>query len=181
MDRITTEGRTRTRGRAAALVAAVALSAAAIALTGCDVASSGPLATSPVTANSIASNPASRTAASWSATGTAETTACPACPSTSTAGVEGAVIMLDGVQCLEIVAKGESYSPTLFNVKAGVPVRVNFSGKAIGCFKQPTFKSLGKKLDISSGFGTIDLGPLEPGSYEWASSLGVGPGTIVAK
>jgi hypothetical protein len=180
MDRNTTDGRTRARGRAAALIAAIALSAAALTLTGCDIASSGPLATSPV-ANPAASNTASRTAASWSATGTAETTACPSCPSTSTAGVEGTVIMLDGVQCLEVVAKGESYSPTLFNVKAGVPVRVNFSGKAIGCFKQPTFKSLGKKLDISSGFGTIELGPLEPGSYEWASSLGVGPGTIVAK
>jgi hypothetical protein len=186
LDRMPRIVRVSERERAAIVAALGLLLLAALALTGCDIASTGPLSVSPVSAPATqapsASQPATMPAsASWSATSSAQTTACPACPNTGTVQVEGTVEMVDGVQVLRIVAQGETYTPNLFNVKAGVPVRVTFTGKAAGCFKQPTFKSLGKKLDISSGSGSIDLGPLEPGSYGWASALGVCPGTIVAK
>jgi hypothetical protein len=154
---------------------------ASLALTGCDIASTGPLSTAPTAPSSaprvVNASPSAATSRTPSST---QTTACAGCETTGNVTV-GKTVMQDGVQVLHIVAAGESYSPTLFNVKAGIPVRVEFSGKAVGCFKKPVFKSLGKKADMSSGSATIELGPLKPGSYVWASELGVGPGTVVVE
>jgi hypothetical protein len=178
MSRISTHVPRRVQGRVVPTLAALALVVAGMALSGCDVTASGPLSTSPIGAPATAT---ATPAASRPASASADTSACPSCTTTSTAGIEGDVVTEGGVQLLQVRAEGESYSPNLFNVKAGVPVRITFTGKAIGCFKRPTFKSLGKTVDISSGSGSIDLGPLKKGSYTWTTSLGISPGTIVAK
>jgi hypothetical protein len=166
---------------AISVVAVALLVAAAFVLAGCDVTASGPLSVSPVTAP-VATPGSTAAGAPGSALTSASVnaTACTACTNTVNATL-GAVEMVDGVQVLKVTANGETYSPNLFNVKAGVPVRMEFSGKPIGCFTRPTFKWLKTSINISSGSGSIDLGALQPGSYVWASALNVGPGTIVAK
>jgi hypothetical protein len=152
--------------------------AVALGLTGCNITATGPLSASPTSAPRVVN-----AGPSTGATSTVPSTlpsACVECTNTGTP-VVGEVVIKDGVQVLEVVANGESYSPNMFTVKAGVPVRVSFSGKPYGCFKRPTFKELHKNVDISSGSGSVDLGSLAPGTYGWASALGIGPGTIVVQ
>jgi hypothetical protein len=180
MSRDSGAGRSFGRGMATYLAAAAVL-AAAILLSGCDVTASGPLSASPVTAPvAPVSNTAQGAPGSALTSASVNTTACTACTNTANATL-GTVEMVGGVQVLKVSAYGETYSPNLFNVKAGVPVRMEFSGKPVGCFKHPTFKWLKTSINISSGSGSIDLGPLQPGSYVWTSALNVGPGTIVAE
>jgi hypothetical protein len=177
-DRTARNGRGRGSGPAAVFVALASLALALLGLTGCDLTASGPLSTAPVSA------PATATAAASypSAIPSNPTSICPNCPSAAgTQVVPGKVVLRSGVQVLEVHVVGETYTPNYFTVEAGVPVTVTFTGTARGCMKTPTFASLGKTGDVSTGSGSVELGPLKPGTYGWASSLGIAPGTIVAK
>jgi len=175
IDRAAGNGRRRGAGMA---MAAVAVAFALLTLTGCDLTASGPLSSTPVSAPAAAP-----VAASYpSAIPSDPTSICPNCPSAAgTQVVPGKVVLKDGVEALEVHVVGETYTPNLFNVDAGVPVTVEFTGTALGCMKTPTFASLRKTGDVSTGSGSVELGPLKPGTYGWTSSLGIAPGTIVVK
>ncbi len=97
------------------------------------------------------------------------------------ATVEGHATLENGVQVLSIAIRGGTYVPNTFAVKAGVPVKVVFAGRAKGCLAKPTFKSLGKQVDLTAtDTGSVVLGPLAPGTYKFTCAMGMNGGTITA-
>ena len=97
-------------------------------------------------------------------------------------GVSGTVKVVDGVQVIEIGIKGEAYSPNTFTAKAGMPIKVVFSGKADGCLAKPTFPKLNKSVNIGqTGSGTMDLGVLTAGTYELTCGMGSHGGQITVE
>jgi hypothetical protein len=96
--------------------------------------------------------------------------------------VDGTVGMSGGMQVVSIGVKNGYYDPNQFMAKSGVPIKVVFTGKAMGCLGKPQFKSLGKKADFTaSGTATIELGALEPGTYEFTCGMGMTGGKIVVQ
>ena len=96
--------------------------------------------------------------------------------------VEGSVKTSNGAQVADVGIKNGYYSPNVFTAKAGVPTKVVFTGKATDCLASPTFKSLNKTVNIEkTGSGTIDLGALAPGTYEFGCSMGMVGGKIVVQ
>jgi hypothetical protein len=96
--------------------------------------------------------------------------------------VNGTVKVVDGVQVLEIGIKGETYNPNTFTAKAGMPIKVVFTGKADHCLAKPTFPKLKKSVNIGqSGSGTIDLGALTPGTYELTCGMGSHGGQLTVE
>ena len=97
------------------------------------------------------------------------------------AKVEGHATLENGVQVLSIAIQGGTYVPNTFAVKAGVPVEVVFAGRAKGCLAKPTFKALGRQVDLTAtDTGSVVLGPLAPGTYKFTCSMGMNGGTITA-
>ena len=96
--------------------------------------------------------------------------------------VKGAVKVVGGVQVIEIGIKDSAYSPNTFTAKAGVPIRVEVTGKASDCLAKPTFPKLNKSVDIGkTGSGTIELGVLSAGTYELTCGMGSHGGQIVVE
>ena len=96
--------------------------------------------------------------------------------------VSGAVKVVDGVQVVEVGMKDELYTPNTFAAKAGMPIKVVFTGKALACQSKPTFSTLKKSVDIkTTGTGTIDLGTLAAGTYEFDCAMGSYGGKIVVE
>jgi hypothetical protein len=94
----------------------------------------------------------------------------------------GSATMDNGTQVVSIAIVGGYYVPNKVTVKAGMPVKVVFSGSAKGCVAKPTFKSLGKATDVTAtGVGTIELGTLTAGTYGWTCGMGANPGSIVVQ
>jgi plastocyanin len=106
---------------------------------------------------------------------------CSACAGGEAGTVPGETETVDGEQVLNIGVQDGFYSPNQFTVEAGVPVKVVFSGKAKGCLAMPTFPSLEKKADFTSGEATLELGALEPGTYEFTCGMEMTGGQIVAQ
>jgi hypothetical protein len=141
-------------------------------------------AVQPASPTSTGSTPMQKMASSQSATGSADADVetCGACATKSKAPVVlGTPATENGVQIVNVGLVSGFYSPNHFTVKSGVPVTVRFSGKAKGCLGHPVFKSLGKKVDLTSGSATINLGMLKPGTYEFSCSMGMGAGSIVVQ
>lgn len=86
-----------------------------------------------------------------------------------------------GVQVLKIGVKDGYYSPNEFTVKAGMSVKVVFSGKAKGCLANPKFPGLGKKADFTSGTATLDLGTLKIGVYQFACGMDMVGGKVIVQ
>ena len=95
--------------------------------------------------------------------------------------VAGVTEVEDGVQVLRVGLVDGYYEPNEFTVRAGLPVTVIFTGRAEGCLAEPEFPELGVKADLTSGEATVDLGPLDPGTYSFTCSMGVNEGTITAE
>ena len=95
--------------------------------------------------------------------------------------VKGEATNENGVQVVRIGVKNGYYSPNMFMVKAGQPVKVVFTGKATDCLAKPMFPSLNKKTDFSAGSAILDLGTLAPGTYEFACGMKMTGGKIVAQ
>jgi plastocyanin domain-containing protein len=96
--------------------------------------------------------------------------------------VDGAVKSENGVQVIAVGIKDGYYSPNTFAAKSGGPIKVVFTGKATDCLANPTFKSLNKTVNIEkTGTGTIDLGTLKVGTYEFGCSMGMTGGKIVVQ
>jgi plastocyanin domain-containing protein len=96
--------------------------------------------------------------------------------------VVGTVYTLDAVQVVRVGLANGYYSPNTFTIKAGMPVRVVFTGRASGCLARPTFASLGKQAGLAAtGSATIDLGTLKPGVYKFTCAMGMNAGTITVR
>jgi len=110
---------------------------------------------------------------------------CAACTAGKVAvPTTGMVEAVDGKQVLKVSIKDGTYLPNRFTVKSGTPVTVAFTvdGKpATGCVSKPSFKQLGKNLTVTSGTKSLDLGTLEPGTYEFTCAMGRPVGKIVVQ
>jgi plastocyanin len=97
--------------------------------------------------------------------------------------VEAAATLQDGVQTADIRIQGGAYSPNTISAKAGIPVRVTFTASmpATGCVAQPTFKALSKSCSAKDGPGTIELGSLQAGTYEFSCKMGSVGGRLVVQ
>jgi plastocyanin domain-containing protein len=95
--------------------------------------------------------------------------------------VKGTAVVENGVQVVRIGIKDGYYSPNMFMVKAGMPVKAIFSGEATECLAAPTFPSLNKKGDLGSGTATVELGTLKAGTYEFACGMKMTDGKIVVQ
>ena len=96
--------------------------------------------------------------------------------------VAGVTRLEDGVQLLEVDLEGGYYRPNRFTVRAGVPVKVVFTGWAEDCLGQPEFPELGLKGDLSStGRAVFPLGVLDPGTYTFTCAMGVNEGRITVE
>jgi len=96
----------------------------------------------------------------------------------------GTVQTADGVQVVTVGIVDGYYTPNQFAVKPGMPVRVVFKveGKpAKACVSKPTFKSLNKTVTVNEGEESLDLGMLEPGTYEFSCAMGANKGTITVQ
>ena len=83
---------------------------------------------------------------------------------------------------LEVDLEGGYYRPNRFTVRAGVPVKVVFTGWAEDCLGQPEFPELGLKGDLSStGRAVFPLGVLDPGTYTFTCAMGVNEGRITVE
>ena len=110
---------------------------------------------------------------------------CAACTTGETAeAVEGTPVMIDGKQLIIVTIKDGTYVPNRFTVNASAPVVAQFmvEGKpATGCVSNPTFKQLDKTLEVTEGTKSIDLGTLEPGTYDFTCAMGRPVGQVVVK
>jgi plastocyanin domain-containing protein len=96
--------------------------------------------------------------------------------------VMGSVEASKGAQVAMVGIKDGYYSPNVFTAKAGTPIKVVFTGRAIKCLARPAFKTLGKSVNFEkSGTGTIDLGTLAPGTYEFGCKMGMVGGKIIVQ
>lgn len=145
---------------------------------GCTTAAGEKAATAPATA----SQPAATPSMPATATTASDVQTCLECGTKKMpAMVKGAAAVENGVQIVNIAIEGGTYVPNTISVKAGMPVKVVFTGKAKGCLAKPTFKALGKKLDLTTaGSGTIDLGSVKAGTYEFTCGMGMNAGKITA-
>lgn len=160
----------------AAMIGAMVLTG--ILATGCTKASAEKAPAVPA-----ASQPAAKSGMPAGATTASDVQTCLECDTKKMpAMVEGKPVIENGVQVVNIAIQGGTYVPNVVAVKAGMPVKVVFTGKAKGCLAKPMFKALGKKLDLTTtGAGTIDLGAVKAGKYKFTCGMGMNAGTITAQ
>lgn len=110
---------------------------------------------------------------------------CVACTTGETApAVAGTVQTVDGKQMVNVAIKDGTYVPNRFTATADAPVVITFTveGKsATACVSKPTIKQLDKMVEITSGTKSMDLGLLEPGTYDLTCGMGRPVGQIVVQ
>lgn len=160
----------------AAMIGAMVLTGVLAA--GCTTAPAEKASTAPA-----ASQPAAKATMPAGATTASDVQTCYECDTKKMpAMTEGKPVIENGVQVVNIAIEGGTYVPNTVAVKAGMPVKVVFTGKAKGCLAKPMFKDLGKKLDLTtSGAGTIDLGAVKAGTYKFTCGMGMNAGMITAQ
>ncbi|MEQ1822824.1 MAG: cupredoxin domain-containing protein [Fimbriimonadaceae bacterium] len=94
-------------------------------------------------------------------------------PSTSTPGLQTAMITIDGGK----------YTPSVISVEKGKPVEITFTGgKDLGCGGTVVFKSLKMSKDVESGKTvTFNFTPKEAGEIPFTCSMGMYDGKVVVK
>jgi len=96
----------------------------------------------------------------------------------------GAAEVVDGTQVVTVGIVDGYYTPNQFTVESGKPVEVVFrvEGKpAKACVSKPQFEKLGKTVTLTEGEKSIDLGMLEPGTYEFTCGMGANKGSITVQ
>jgi len=176
----------RPHNAAAILLSAVTLSLAVAVLTiaGCSAKATPASTMAPTTSGStpMMAEQASAKSSNMSASKDATGQVCAECSGDGKPPqVKGQATVENGVQLVAIALKNGYYTPNRFTVSASMPVKVILSGVAKGCFAHPTFKSLGKKADVTTGSGSLDLGTLKPGVYEFSCAMGVNIGSITVQ
>jgi len=163
------------------LLGLLLLGLAAFALAGCTQ--------SPTGGEAASTKPADATQAKDSSMGGMESDdysqGCSACTTgEEPAPATGDVETIDGAQVVTVGIVEGYYTPNQFSVKAVTPVKVVFKveGKpAKACVSKPTFKSLDKMVMVTTGEKSLELGVLEPGSYEFSCGMGSNKGTITVQ
>jgi plastocyanin domain-containing protein len=88
----------------------------------------------------------------------------------------------DGVQQVTIEVEG-GYSPSAVRVRRDAPVRLVFDRKETNsCSEELVIGSLGvRKFLTPFEKTTVDLGPLEPGTYDFTCGMGMLHGRLVVE
>jgi len=115
----------------------------------------------------------------------ADSQGCSACTTgEEPAPAAGTSEVVDGAQVVTVGIVEGYYTPNQFTVKSDMPVKAVFKveGKpAKACVSKPTFKSLNKTVTVTEGEAAIDLGMLEPGTYEFSCGMGANVGTVTVE
>lgn len=87
----------------------------------------------------------------------------------------------NGKQIINLSFSGYNYSPNIFNVKVGKPVKIIADVQSlVGCYKSFTMPSLGVKKIFTNEDNTIEFTPEKKGTYDFSCYMGMGRGQIIA-
>lgn len=163
------------------LTTVASLACIAVVASGCTASQKAPTTSMPAAAGAPGAQPAGQKLANTGTVSDVQT--CLECDAKKMPmKVVGQPVVENGVQVVDIKIEGGTYVPNAITVKADMPVRVVFTGKAKGCLAKPMFASLGKKADLtSSGSATFDLGALKPGTYKFTCGMGMNVGSILVQ
>ncbi len=107
---------------------------------------------------------------------------CAMCNKGAPAVEKGAATEEKGVQVVKITLKDGYYSPNEIALKAGVPAKLIFTGEAKDCSGKPKIAQLNKQVDFTgTGEATMDLGTLNPGTYQITCGMDNAGGSLVVK
>jgi sulfite exporter TauE/SafE/copper chaperone CopZ len=91
-------------------------------------------------------------------------------------------LLSDGYQEIRMTVDAGGYTPDVFILKKGVPVKWIIDGKQItNCNKAIQVPKLGLSFDIKQGEQTIEFTPTESGTISWSCWMGMIPGTFIVK
>jgi plastocyanin len=103
--------------------------------------------------------------------------------SSANSNIEPKVEMINGEQVTTIQVNGYGYGPETVEVQAGVPTKIKFVvDSTAGCARQVVSDDLGfAELLMNNEEKIIDIGTLQPGTYQYRCGMGMYWGTIVVK
>ena len=87
----------------------------------------------------------------------------------------------NGVQVirLRLSSSALAYEPSdSYNVKVGVPVRLEVEGPGTGCRSRLVIPRLGLGVDLNQTLNVLEFTPKDPGTYDFSCSMGMYPGRI---
>jgi plastocyanin domain-containing protein len=98
--------------------------------------------------------------------------------STGTAAAESR----DGLQRITVEVDG-GYTPSVFRVRAGQPVRVDFKRNDSGsCTEEVVFGDFGIRTFLATGTTTpVQFTPRQAGTYEFACGMGMVRGKMIVE
>lgn len=107
---------------------------------------------------------------------------CPMCNEGAPAVEKGTATEENGVQVVKVTLKDGYYSPNEITIKAGMPAKLVFSGEAKDCAGKPKIAALSQQVDFTgTGEATMDLGTVEPGTYELTCGMGSAGGNLIVE
>ncbi len=88
----------------------------------------------------------------------------------------------DGVQIVDVIVKG-GYQPASIVVKAGRPVRLNFTRREASlCGEEIVLPDFGKRAHLPENQSvSINVTPARPGEYEFTCGMNMYRGKLVAE
>ncbi len=98
-----------------------------------------------------------------------------------TAGTR-AVAAANGIQQLDVVVKG-GYTPDVIVVKAGKPVRLNFSRQeTAACSEMVLFPDFNKSASLPTGeVVPVEFTPTQAGEYSFTCQMGMFRGRLIVE
>jgi plastocyanin len=93
---------------------------------------------------------------------------------------EAAAVVSGGVQRINVEVANNVYSPNVIKLKAGVPAQLTF-GQSQGCTAVVMSQDLGFREDLTSGPKTVDLKPLQPGTYSFSCGMKMVFGKVIVE
>lgn len=93
-----------------------------------------------------------------------------------------AVVTAHGRQSVDVTVKG-GYQPAAIQVRAGQPVRLNFTRReASTCGEEVIFPSFGKRVHLPENQTiSLEVVPDQPGEYEFTCGMNMYRGKLVAR
>lgn len=87
-----------------------------------------------------------------------------------------------GMQEIDVTVKG-GYQPAQIEVKAGQPVRLNFTRReASTCGEEVVFPAFGQRAHLPEDETvSVEITPAEPGEYEFACGMNMYKGKVIAR
>jgi sulfite exporter TauE/SafE len=95
-------------------------------------------------------------------------------------GITGNVILVDGVQEINMKVDRYGWEPDSFVLKKGVPVRWNINVVELtGCNNEIVVRDYGIAAKLKGGTNVVEFTPTESGIVRWSCWMGMIPGTFI--